>query len=108
MKKPQTGGGGGGGVGGKICRVKKDVWECDGSTSASKTEVTYDHFAKKNHLRDKTLPEPLLYFGHFNLSKNIKQTAVINITRQRASCCKNFHCLTFRMLQHASSGVTVT
>ena len=25
----------------------------------------------------------LLFFGHFNLSKNIKQTAVINITRQR-------------------------
>ena len=24
----------------------------------------------------------LLFFGHFNLSKNIKQTAVINTTRQ--------------------------
>ena len=25
----------------------------------------------------------LLFFGHFNFSKNSKQTAVINITRQR-------------------------
>ena len=43
-----------------------------------------------------------------NLSKNIKQTAVIIITRQRMLQKLSFMNLTFRMLQHTSSEVTVT
>ena len=47
------------------------------------------------------------FFGHFNLSKSNKQTAVINITRQRMLQKLLFMNLTFRMLQHTSD-VTVT
>ena len=33
--------------------------------------------------RVRMVSRTLLFFGYFKLSKNIKQTAVINITRQR-------------------------
>ena len=46
-----------------------------------------------------------LYINNF--SKNSKQTAGINITRQRMLLNSSF-ILTFRMLQHTSSEVTVT
>ena len=39
---------------------------------------------------------------------NIKQTAVIDITTQRMLQKLSFKNLTFRMLQHTSSEVTVT
>ena len=51
-----------GGVGAvRICRVKKNVWECKGSTSASKTEVTVRSCCKKQFEKKKTLPKALKF-----------------------------------------------
>ena len=62
----------------------------------------------RNYYKSTKVTFTLLLFGHFNLNKNNKQTAVINITRQRMLLKLSFMNLTFRVLQNTSSEVTVT
>ena len=80
----------GGGVGGKICHVKKNVWECNGSTSASKTEVTVRSFCKKQ-FEKQNFGKATLILWPFQLEQKYQTNCGYKHNETTSSCCKNFH-----------------
>ena len=61
--------------------VLDDSWITVDTTSLHQHKLYYCDRSHLSHSESEQYK--LLFFGHFNLSKNIKQTAVINITTQR-------------------------